>query len=350
MSFFTITCAIVVCALSSSCVEAAQCGAEEEEDVAFLQRVRSASRESLDTGKKLHYRALFVVGTEPGQPLYADLVFKERLEVQGFFVHLVKDSEATNQDCEAFDVMLVSATISAAALGTSVNNCTTPQLIWEVGTYQANAMAGPSTEDAWVTSSYWNKNHQDAWLETGYWPPAPTGSKIFITEGGARDALAAGFGPGYVPIFSVEDYGQNWVNVNSLGRGAKVVGILPPEKTSSWLKKTHTKIHKAVLFYYEKGAELYAQRGEVAKKSPALRIGFPPYNFIYGSDPTCEELSGTPACESCESTCSTASQWKKVDQNPTPLSCDGVKFLDAAIHVLKEEAKKCLEEKRTMPQ
>jgi len=346
MSFFSITCAIIVCALSSSCVEAEQCGAEEAEDVALLQRVRIAS---LDNGKKHQYRALFVVGTEPGQPLYADLVFKERLELQGFSVHLVKDSEATNQDCEAFDVMLVSATISGAALGTSVNNCSTPQLIWEVGLYQANAMAGPSHEDAWVASPYWNKYHQIAWRSTGYWPPAPTGSKIFITEDGARDPLAAGFGLGYAPIFSVDNYGQNWVNVNSLGRGAKVVGILPPEKTSRWNEKTHPKIRKAVLFYYEKGAELYAQHGEVAKKSPGLRIGFPPYNFIYGSDASCEELSGMPVCAACQASCLTASEWKKVDQNPMPLSCDGVRLLDAAIHVLKEEAKKCLPEKRAVP-
>jgi len=343
MSFFII--ATAVCALSSVFAEAEECVAEEEEDVALLQRVRSAS---LDTGKEHHYRALFVVGTEPGQPLYADLVFKERLELQGFSVHLVKDSEATNQDCEAFDVMLVSSTISASALGTKVNDCRTPQLIWEVGLYQANGMAGPSNEDAFVTSPYWNKYHQNAWLETGYWPPAPTGSKIFITEEGARDSLAAGFGPGYVPIFSVDNFGQNWVNVNSLGTGAKVVGILPPEQTDSWPKRTHRYYHKAVLFYYEKGAKLYARRGEAATASPGFRIGFPPYSFIYGSDPSCEELAGVPDCESCQADCLNASQWRRVDQNPMPLSCDGVKILDAAIRVLKEEAVKCFEEETTV--
>merc|ERR1712187_750326 len=56
---------------------------------------------------------------------------------------------------------------------------------------------------------------------------------------------------------------------------------------------------KAVLFYYEKGAELWAADGEQPEMSPALRIAFPPYHFIYGSDPTCEELDNVPACEAC---------------------------------------------------
>lgn len=292
------------------------------------------------------YRALFVVGTEPEEPLYADLVFQQRLEQHGFSVHLIKDSEATNQDCEAFDVMLVSASISGGALGKKVNECTKPQLIWEVGLYQNNGMAAPSHEDAWVTSPYWSKYHQDAWIATGYAPPAPTGAGIVITEDGAGNPLAAGLGQGEVPIFSVEDFGQNWVNMNSLGRGAQVVGILPFEKTQHWQNETSPQQQKAVLFYYEKGAELYAAEGEVAQPSPALRIAFPPYNFIYGSDPSCEELSGVPGCDECQKDCLTASAWKAEDEsrNPMPLSEQGLTILDAAIGVLKEEARKDAEQ------
>jgi len=320
--------------------------AQAQSSSRFLQKAPS-SEAAVDANRG--YRALLVVGTEPEQPLFADLVFKERLELQHFSVHLIKDSVATKQDCEAYDVMLVSASISGSALGKRVNECTTPQLIWEVGLYQNNAMAGPSHEDAWVTSPYWSKYHQDAWNAAGYAPPAPTGAEIVITEDGARDPLAAGFELGEVPIFSVETFGQNWVNMDSLGRGAKVVGILPFEKTRHWKEETSPKQQKAVLFYYEKGAELYAAEGEVAQQSPGLRIAFPPYNFIYGSDPSCEELSGVPGCDVCQETCLNASAWKAEDQkqNPMPLSYAGVKILDAAIGVLKGEASKGAEKKLT---
>jgi len=270
-------------------------------------------------------------------------VFQERLESQGFNVTLIKDSVVTNSDCEAHDVMLVSASISGGLLGKKVNECTTPQLIWEVGLYNANAMAGPTLEDAWVTSPYWSTHHQDAWLLDAYWPAAPTGADICITEDGANDSLAAGFGAGCVPIFSVADYGQNWVNVNSLGKGAKVIATLPPGKTLDWNNMSSPEEHKAVLFYYEKGAELWAEGGEQAEKSPALRIAFPPYHFIYGSTPTCEELENVPACAVCHAPpgCLNASEAVDV-KNPMPLSADGLKMLDAAIEMMKEEARKGL--------
>jgi len=274
-------------------------------------------------------------------PLSADLVFQQRLESQGFNVTLIKDSVVTNSDCEAHDVMLVSASISGGLLGKKVNDCTTPQLIWEVGLYNANSMAGPTLEDAWVTSPYWSKYHQDAWVVDGYWPAAPTGADVCITEDGANDSLAAGFGSGCVPLFSVANYGQNWVNLKSLGKGAKVVAILPPEKTIDWNNQSSPEEHKAVLFYYEKGAELWAADGEQAGMSPALRIGFPPYHFTYGSDPTCEELDNVPACAACRAPpgCLNASEAVNIE-NPMPLSAEGLKMLDAAIKMLKDEAGK----------
>merc|ERR1712007_291296 len=178
----------------------------------------------------------------------------------------------------------------------------------EVGLYNANAMAGPTLEDAWVTSPYWSTHHQDAWLLDAYWPAAPTGADICITE-----------------------------------EGAKVIATLPPGKTLDWNNMSSPEEHKAVLFYYEKGAELWAEGGEQAEKSPALRIAFPPYHFIYGSTPTCEELENVPACAVCHAPpgCLNASEAVDV-KNPMPLSADGLKMLDAAIKMLKEEARKGL--------
>jgi len=242
-----------------------------------------------------------------------------------------------SEDCEAYDVMLVSASISGSYLGTRVNNCTTPQLIWEVGLYNRNMMAGPRNEDAWVTSPYWSTHFQDSWTTPPYFhPEAPTGPNIYVTSEGSKSTLVAGLGQGYIQFFSVPNYGQNWVNINSLGAGAKVVAILPPSKTVEWNKLASQKEHKAVLFYYEKGGELYG-----GTPSPGLRIGFPPYHFIHGSTHSCGELEGVPACAACQH-CETAAELKMVDQNPMPLSCHGVSMLDAAIYMLKEEAKKCI--------
>jgi len=49
-----------------------------------------------------------------------------------------------------------------------------------------------------------------------------------------------------------------------------------------------------------------------------------------------------PGCDVCHEKCLTASAWKVEDQkqNPMPLSDDGMKILDAAIRMLKEEARK----------
>jgi len=278
--------------------------------------------------------ALLVVGTDPGQPLYADLVFKERLTLAGYGVSLIRDKLITHEICEEVDAMLISSSVGGGNIGHRTDNCTTPQLIWEVGLYNLNGMAGPAHSDAWVTSEWWNTYHQNAWEETGFWPPAPTGSDIVITRQGSESLLAAGLS-GQVPLFSVEDYGVNWVNADKLGSGAKVVAILPPAATKDWPSESAPDVQKAVLFYYEKGSELYCGRG----KSPAFRIGFPPYGFIYNQNPTCEELAQVPGCAICHKKCLTTEEAKMLDANPMPLSCLGVKLLDAAIFELIMQAK-----------
>lgn len=280
-------------------------------------------------------QALMVVGTDPDQPLYADLVFQERLTVWGYEVSLIRDMKITQEICEEYDAMLISASVGGGNIKHRTDNCTTPQLIWEVGLYNFNGMSGPTNDEAWVTSEWWNTNHQNSWDVTGYWPPAPTGRTIVVTEEGAKSPLAAGF-QGDVPFFTVENYGVNWANVDKLGAGAKVVAILPPQATKDWPSESAPGVEKAVLFYYEKGSELFCGRG----KSPAFRIGFPPYSFIYGPNPTCEELKQVPPCDICEKNCATVKETTSADVNPMPLSCDGVKMLDAAIGMLIEQAGK----------
>lgn len=115
-----------------------------------------------------------------------------------------------------------------------------------------------------------------------------------------------------------------------MGAGATVVAVLP--------RKSPPRIHvdKTVLFYYEKGAELYGGR-----KSPALRIGFTPFHYRHGTDPTCEELTMEQrACKGCSKCVEAFAMQKEV--NPMPLSADGLKILDAAIEMLDEEARKSI--------
>jgi len=304
----------------------AACDVEVEESTLLQQRA-AVRRQNL--------QALFVVGTDPGEPLHADLVFQERLEVFGYKVTLIRDKKVTLEECEKYDAMLISASVGGGNIKHRTDNCTTPQLIWEVGLYNFNGMSGPGNDEAWVTSEWWNTNHQDSWVETGFWPPAPTGRSIVVTPEGSKSQLAAGF-KGEVPFWAVEhdNYGVNWANVDKLGKGAKVVAILPPDASKEWPAESAPGVHKAVLFYYEKGSELYCGRG----KSPAFRIGFPPYGFIYGPSPTCEELKQVPNCKTCLSNCQTVEEVVGSNKNPMPLSCDGVKMLDAAVKMLIEQA------------
>merc|ERR1712226_876551 len=114
------------------------------------------------------------------------------------------------------------------------------------------------------------------------------------------------------------DYGVNWASVDKLGAGAKVVAMLPPESTVNWPSEAAPKVDKAVLFYYEEGAELYG-----GGKSPALRIGFPPYHYRHGTDPTCEELTMEQrACKGCSKCVEAFAMQKEV--NPMPLSAEGL--------------------------
>jgi len=288
--------------------------------------------------------ALFVVGTDPdARCTRSDHVFLERLEAAGYTVTLVRDTTVNTEGgahCDDFDAMLISASISGGAVGDRLTPCKTPQLIWEVGIYYTSSMSGPTLEDAWVTNRWWNTYHQDAWEKTGYWPPAPTGPNLLITEEGSKCPLAVGVPAGEVPFFEVKhfetmDYGVNWASVDKLGAGAKVVAILPRETTVDWPSEAAPKVDKAVLFYYEKGAELYG-----GGKSPALRIGFPPYGFDYASEPSCEELAGVPDCAICHEKCKSAEWWRTQDIDPMPLSETGLKMLDASIQMLVDEANK----------
>merc|ERR1719382_1181173 len=100
---------------------------------------------------------------------------------------------------------------------------------------------------------------------------------------------------------------MNWVYTDRLGPGVEVIALLPPHEG---LPQPHRP--KAVLFVYKQGAELYGGRGP----SPALRIGFPPYGFVYGADPTCPELAEVPPCGICLKHCQTPEQMAASGRNP----------------------------------
>jgi len=280
--------------------------------------------------------ALFVVGTPPGEPLWADALYKERLERQGYQVNVVEDKSVTEQDCEGSDIMLISASISGGAVGTKLNNCTTPQMIWESRLYSLNGMTADVDEAQRVTSAFFHKYHETSFDSPEKVPPLPTGAMVRITKDGADSPLS---GPpvdaGKVPFWTVKDYGMNYISESQLGEGAKVIAILPPTKTGDFPVDPNEK--KATFFYYEKGGALYNGTGA----SPAFRIGWPVFGFSYGPSPSCEELVGVDCVDNvCQDNCQTKKQIIDSGANPMPLSCYGVNMLDHAISMLTKEARK----------
>merc|ERR1712232_856163 len=173
---------------------------------------------------------------------------------------------------------------------------------WNVGMWLLNGMAGPTMGvDAWITH-----NKRFASIPTsakdGDWPPRPTGTDISITPKGATSVLAGGVTNGDVAFFTDPQYGMNWVFEHSLGDGAEVAAFLPHNTAPEPFAR------KAVLFHYPAAAKLANDAGH----SPALRIGFPPFHYAHGTDPTCEELSDVgETCVGC-SVCVRASAMEKL--------------------------------------
>jgi len=281
--------------------------------------------------------ALFVVGAACSDAMYADKIYKERLERQAYTVTLIKDSdEGLKEACESHDIMLISASISGGAVNTQLNDCTTPQMIWESRLYSYNGMqVSPLDEALRVTSAFFHENHEVAFKGPEQVPPYPTGPEFHITQNGSESPLAGGLTAGPADFWTVNDYGMNYIDVSQLGKGAHVVAILPPSKTSEFPVKPEGE--KATLFYYEKGDELCGDLG----RSPAFRIGWPAFGFCYGASPSCEEVANTKCVDnSCQDNCQTKEQIINSGVNPSPLSCHGMQTLDSAISTLTQEARK----------
>jgi len=296
--------------------------------------------------QQYEWTALFVVGSPPGEPLYADLVYKERLERQAYTVTLIQDIDTgLEAACEAHDIMLVSASIGGDNVGTKLNACTTPQMIWESRLYTLNGMQAEVEEAERVTSAFFHENHESAWTGPEQVPPLPTGPEFRITKDGSGSPLAGGLDAGKADFWTVGDYGMNYIDVSQLGKGAHVVAILPPSTTSKFPVNPEGK--KATFFYYEKGDELYGHFG----KSPAFRLSWPVFGFKYGANPSCEEL-GTLECvdNSCQDNCQTKAQIISSGVNPMPLSCHGMQTLDSAISTLTKEARKGKKPQQQKPQ
>jgi len=330
---------------------AQHCEGELEETVLLQHKAVQNCRRS---NKRL--TALLVIGRElnPDNLLFADRVFKDRLELWGYIVTTVKDVDVNVPDglqCEDYDAILVSSSINGGKVGDRLDKCTTPMVHWESGLWNTNGMSCCTEKDGYegntfqnevfVTNRYWHEHSQDGWLTRGYGPPAPTGPNIIITEIGEKTTLAAGFPSGALPFFMVDDYdvmeyGFNWVNADKLGSGAKVVAIIPPNTSAHWRSEYRPQVEKAVLFYYEKGSELWSGFGP----SPNLRIGFPAYGFDYSSEPSCYEIANSWPCAACVGKCQEVEYWEKQPANPMPLSFQGLKMLDATITMLIKEAQK----------
>jgi len=264
--------------------------------------------------------ALLVIGTPVEQKLYADRIYKEHLEKHGYDVVLVQDKDVTEAHCMGAQIMLVSATISGGAVGTKLNNCTTPQMIWESRIFSLNGMAAEVEEAQRVTSEFFHKYHEASWVTPDLVPPAPTGA--FVQYVSNTTALER--------FWMVDDYGMNYISASSLGSGATVVATLPPARTGNFTEPLEA---KATLFYYRKGDMLHGAFGA----SPAFRLAWPAFCNAYGKDPSCEDLAGVD-CPACKAHCQSASAMIASGEDPMPLSAKGIEALDWAIALLTAEA------------
>merc|ERR1712060_30860 len=272
-------------------------------------------------------KALFVVGTPAEQPLYADKIYKEHLEKHGYTVILIQDKDVTEADCMASHIMLISATISGGAVGTRLNNCSTPQMIWESRLFSLNGMAAMVEEAQRVTSAFFHEYHEASWVTPDLVPPEPTGAFFHVVNQVARNDA-----PKLERFWTVDDYGMNYISKSSLGSGATIMATLPPAKTGNF---TEPQEEKATLFYYRKGDMLYGDFGA----SPAFRIAWPVFCNAYGKIPSCEDLAGVD-CPSCKAHCQNASEIIASGEDPMPLSATGIEALDWAIMQLTIEARK----------
>merc|ERR1712060_408049 len=268
-------------------------------------------------------KALFVVGTPAEQPLYADKIYKEQLEKHGYAVILIQDKDVTEADCMASDIMLISATISGGAVGTRLNNCSTPQMIWESRLFSLNGMAAMVEEAQRVTSVFFHEYHEASWVTPDLVPPLPTGAMVQVMRDGV---------PTLERFWTVDDYGMNYISKSKLGGGVTIVAILPPENTGNF---TEPNEDKATLFYYGKGDALFGDFGA----SPAFRLAWPAFCNADGKDPSCEDLAGVD-CPECKAHCQNASEIIASDEDPMPLSAKGIRALDWAITRLTAEAEK----------
>jgi len=268
--------------------------------------------------------ALLVIGTPVEQPLYADRIYKEHLEKHGYDVVLVQDKDVTEAQCMEAQIMLVSATISGGAVGTKLNNCSTPQMIWESRLFSLNGMAAEVEEAQRVTSEFFHKYHEASWVTPDLVPPAPTGAFVhYINNSGTAELER---------FWTVDDYGMNYISASSLGSGATVVATLPAARTGNFTEPLEA---KATLFYYRKGDQLYGTFGA----SPAFRLAWPAFCNAYGKNPSCEDLAGVD-CPACKAHCQNASAMIASGEDPTPLSAKGIETLDWAIALLTAEARR----------
>jgi len=144
------------------------------------------------------------------------------------------------------EIMLVSATISGGAVGTRLNNCSTPQMIWESRLFSLNGMAAEVEEAQRVTSEFFHKYHEASWVAADLVPPAPTGAFVQYINNGTEELER---------FWTVDDYGMNYISAGSLGSGAVVVATLPHDRTGNFTEPSEA---KATLFFTGKATSCTA--------------------------------------------------------------------------------------------
>jgi len=250
-------------------------------------------------------RALLVTSIF-GEPLGVDHIFKERAELAGYSVNVAFDLNVTAEMCTPYDIVMISASVMSFHIGTRLNACSAPQLLWETGMYHRNGMTTPFGLPLDGANHFSNFLH---WVTPDNYP-AGEFTDINVSLAGALSPLLAGASSGQKQLLA-SAYALQYAEVSALGPGADVLATIPGHPD------------KAAIFKYEQGATLAD-----GYPSPALRIGWPIFHFEQGMNATCEEI-GWPKNPRCKSRYDITPGDPYF--SPFKLTGWGIRCLDAAI-------------------
>ncbi len=135
--------------------------------------------------------AYFVVGDVSLSS--GDNLVKTRLENMGYTVELIDDNSASASDASDADLVLVSSSSTSSNIGSGLNSCTAPMVLWETWLYDDLGMTGDASESDYgnagdVSINIQESNHA---LAAGLSGEVQVGSSVGFGVPGGDAAIIA---------------------------------------------------------------------------------------------------------------------------------------------------------------